>query len=312
VEADGLDVAVDGRTLVGGASFAVERGWRVAVVGPNGAGKTTLAETLIGVRPPARGRTSLGHRVRVGYFSQHAHELPGERTVLETALAGNDLTQAQARTLLGSFLFSGDTVDRRVERLSGGERRRLALVVLVAGAPNLLVLDEPTNHMDVESREALEDALGAYDGTVLLVSHDRALIDAVATHTLALEDGRAVLRHGGWTDLVRAREALVAPAPPREPRRSRPSGRGRGDGAEPEPAEREQRRLEERIAVLEAELAEVEAALGQPEVLADRELLVERGERHRALQEEIARLLGEWERSADAAAPTPAEGAARR
>ena len=109
-----------------------------------------------------------------------------------------------ARNILGRFLFTQDTVERRVEVLSGGERRRLALASLVASGANMLVLDEPTNHLDVESREALEDALDAYDGTILLISHDRALIDAVATHTASLEDQHVVLRHGDYNDYLAA------------------------------------------------------------------------------------------------------------
>jgi ATP-binding cassette, subfamily F, member 3 len=308
LEVDGLDVEVGGRTLVRDAGFAIERGQRVAVVGPNGAGKTTLVETLLGLRAPARGRVSLGHRVIPGYFTQHAEELREDRTVLETALAGNDLTQTQARTLLGRFLFPGDVVDRRVERLSGGERRRLGLVRLVATAVNLLVLDEPTNHLDTESREALEEALEAYDGTIILVSHDRALIDAVATHTLSLEDGRAVMRDGGYTDLLRLREAPApAPAAPaqrqRRPKRApepAPAVRGPSAGR----AAREASRLEGRIAVVEREVAEVEAALADPVVAGDRAALAERAERHRVLQEELSWLMLEWERMAEAAAPS--------
>ena len=142
---------------------------------------------------------TIGHRVSPAYFSQHGEDLRDDRTVVETVLAGSDLTPSQARTLLGGFLFSGAEAEARVERLSGGERRRLSLVALIARGGNLLVLDEPTNHLDTESREALEDALEAFDGTVVLVSHDRALIDAIATHTLAIEDGAVVMRIGRAT-----------------------------------------------------------------------------------------------------------------
>ena len=165
-----------------------------------------------------------------------------------------------------------------MERLSGGERRRLELVALIARGGNLLVLDEPTNHLDTESREALETALGAFDGTVVIVSHDRALIDAVATHTLSIEDGRAVLRAGGYADLVRAREAAQAPpapAPAPAPARRR---RGRRRLSEGGPERRspagEVRRLEGEIARVEAGIAEVEAALVDPAVLDDREAVV--------------------------------------
>jgi ATP-binding cassette subfamily F protein 3 len=175
------------------------------------------------------------------------------------------------------------------------------MVALIARGGNLLVLDEPTNHLDTESREALESALEAFDGTVMLVSHDRALIDAVATHTLAIEDGRAVLRAGGYGDLVRAREeAEVIPTPEPTPRRPR-KRRRMSDAAPSRSPNGEVRRLEGEIARVEAGIAEVEAALADPDVLADREAVAARGEEHRALQEELAWLMREWERAAEAA-----------
>ncbi len=197
----------------------------------------------------------------------------------------------------------------RVDRLSGGERRRLSLVSLIAKGGNLLVLDEPTNHLDTESREALEEALDAFDGTVVLVSHDRALIDTVATHTLALEQGAAVMRAGGYGDLVRVRaeaEAAAQAPPPAQPRRREQPPRERQPA--PRRAERrrpprkgEVRRLEGEIARVEAGIAEVEAALADPAVLADRDAVAARGEEHRGLQEELAWLMREWERAAEAA-----------
>ena len=308
MEVDGLDVAVPGRRLVSDAGFTLERGQRLAVVGPNGTGKTTLLETLLGNRPPAAGRISVGHRVVPAYFSQQGEELDGSRTVVETVLAESDLTATQARTLLGGFLFAGAAAENRVERLSGGERRRLSLVALIARGGNLLVLDEPTNHLDTESREALEAALEAFDGTVLMVSHDRALIDAVATHTLSLEGGGAVLRFGGYADLLRTRaeeQEAVAPSPP--PARSEPRGRGRRGGPDaPERRpkrtgghQREVRRLEGEITRVESSIAAVEAALADPATLADRDAVASRGEEHRSLQEELAWLMREWERVAE-------------
>jgi ATP-binding cassette subfamily F protein 3 len=302
VEATDLTVAGGRTTLLSGVDFAIERDQRVAVVGPNGAGKTTLVETLIGRRRPAGGTVSLGHRVTVGYFSQHAAELDPQRTPIETVLVETGLNNTQARTLLGRFLFSGDVVDRRVEALSGGERRRLSLVQLIARGGNLLVLDEPTNHLDIESREALEEALGVFDGTVILVSHDRALIDLVATHTLSLEDGRVVMRPGGYTDMLGRREPPPPPvrmeaAPARRPER-RPAKAG------PPPSNRRRLRevakLEAQIAVLEEELREVEAALADPASLPDHGAIAAAGERHRVLEGEIAWLMREWEEAAGA------------
>ena len=308
VEADGLDVGAGDALLLHDLGFAIERGQRVAVVGPNGAGKTTLVETLIGIRRPTGGRVSLGHKVAVGYFSQHAQELSPQRTIIETVLAGTALTNTQARTLLGRFLFSGDVVERKVEMLSGGERRRLSLVHLIAHGGNFLVLDEPTNHLDIESREALEDALEAYDGTVIMVSHDRALIDLVATHTLSLEDGGIVIRPGGYSDLVRLRDAerseplAPAAAPARTAMPKRPAAR-----KQPSPPERPPRRklreiekLEVRIAAVEDELRTVAARLADPDVLGDREAVAAAGERHVALEGDLAWLLQEWEVASEA------------
>jgi ATP-binding cassette subfamily F protein 3 len=306
VEVDGLGLEVPGRTLLRDVGFTLERGQRLAVIGPNGTGKTTLMETLIGRRPTISGRVSIGHKVVPAYFSQHGEQMRDDRTVVETVLATSDMTPTQARTLLGGFLFSGEAAETRVERLSGGERRRLELVALIARGGNLLVLDEPTNHLDVESCEALEAALEAFDGTVLMVSHDRALVDAIATHTLALEDGVARLRAGGYTDLLNLRaEGEAAPAPP-APRRSAPAPRERRAKESPperRPASsgaREVKRLEREIARVEAGIAGVETALIDPATLADRELLAARGEEHRSLQEELAWLLREWETAAEA------------
>ena len=163
LEAEGLEIAVPGRTLLAEGSFHLERGEHVALVGPNGAGKTTLLETLMGSRPPAEGEVRIGAGVVPAYFSQHEAELDETMTALEAVVDGTKLSQGQAQSLLGRFLFSGaDAHAKKIAVLSGGERRRLALAILVASGANLLVVDEPTNHLDVESREALEQALEAF------------------------------------------------------------------------------------------------------------------------------------------------------
>ena len=165
----------------------------MTLVGPNGAGKTTLIETLAGRLPLGDGKLRRGHNVELGFLSQHAEEIGGEGTVLEAAQRGTGLTPNKARALLGRFLFSGAEAEKEVSVLSGGELRRLSLATLVASGANVLILDEPTNHLDLESREALEDALRAFDGALLLVSHDRALLDAVGARTIAIEEGPAAL-----------------------------------------------------------------------------------------------------------------------
>ena len=211
-EVDGLELGVAGRTLVRDGSFAIERGDRVALIGPNGAGKTTLLETLTGAREPLAGRIKIGHNVTIGYYSQQSLELPDAHRAIDVLTQGGAMTGPEARNLLGLFLFSGDEVEKPVATLSGGERRRLALARTVVGGANFLILDEPTNHLDIESREALEDALEAYRGTLLLVSHDRALIEALATRTIAIEE-------------------QPAGAPARGIRRLRPRPRAGGSGA---------------------------------------------------------------------------------
>jgi ATP-binding cassette subfamily F protein 3 len=240
-------------TLLEHAELWLERGEHVSLVGPNGSGKTTLIETLAGRRELVEGRLSIGHNVRIGYLSQHAEELGAGgdqgQNVLEAAQRATGLTPGKARALLGRFLFSGEEAEKPLEGLSGGERRRLSLAVLVGSAshpPNVLILDEPTNHLDIESREALEDALRAFEGAVLLVSHDRALLDAVGTRTIAVEEGSLHSYTGGWPEYVRMREerraavagtgsrdAVGAAAGPSGPRGVTPGARVPGNGSGP-------------------------------------------------------------------------------
>ena len=289
VETDRLALRVGERTLVEHVSEALERGEHVALVGPNGAGKTTLLETLLGRRPAQEGTARLGHGVVPAYFSQQEVELDLSKTVLDCTQAATGLSRPQAQNLLGRFLFSGwDAHEKQVAVLSGGERRRLALAHVVASGANFLVLDEPTNHLDLESREALEAALEDFPGTVLLVSHDRALLDAVAERTLAIEDRTIRSYDGGWADLLRTRaerEAAPKPAPeaakPRKEKakQSRPSRK---------PSELD--RVEAEIAGREAELAELERRLADD--WGDVDLL----EHYRSAREELQRLMARWER----------------
>ena len=284
VETEGLAVAAGEKALLAEVSFAIERGEHVALVGPNGSGKTTLLETLLGSREPVAGSTRLGYGVVPGYFSQQELELDERGSVLQCVQTMTGLQRPQAQKLLGRFLFSGwEAHEKPVTVLSGGERRRLALAVVVASGANLLVLDEPTNHLDLESREALEAALDAFPGTVLLVSHDRALVDAVAERTLAIEDEAVRSYDGGWADYVRTRDERAAPPePPAEkPRKARPVRARRG------PTQLE--RLEAEIAGREAEIAELERRL------ADDWQDVDTIAAHRGAREELERLLGRWE-----------------
>ena len=284
VVAEGLAVAAGDKALVDDATFAIERGEHVALVGPNGSGKTTLLETILGLREPAAGRVRLGHGVVPAYFSQHEAELDERGSVLDAAVAGTGLRRPEAQSLLGRFLFSGwDDHEKPVVALSGGERRRLALAIVVASGANFLVLDEPTNHLDLESRESLEAALEAFPGTVLLVSHDRALLDAVAGRLLAIEDRSIASYTGGFADYAKAQtEETPEPAPPPKPKRVRTPRPAKQQPSALELVEAEVARAEERIAELERKLAADWSDLGlltaHREARADLEALLKRWE----------------------------------
>jgi len=283
---DDLTIRAGDKELLESASFAIERGEHVALVGPNGSGKTTLLETILGVREQAGGKTRLGHGVVPAYFSQHEAELDERGSVLDAAMSGTGLKRPEAQSLLGRFLFSGwDEHEKPVAVLSGGERRRLALAIAVASGANFLVLDEPTNHLDLESREALEAALEAFPGTVLLVSHDRALLDAVASRLLAVAERGIASYPGGWADYARAQEsepAAAGPPPPAKPKRERPKRPAR-EG--PTPLEL----VEQEVARAEARLAEVEGKLAED--WGD----VRLADEHRSARAELEALLGRWE-----------------
>jgi ATP-binding cassette, subfamily F, member 3 len=288
VEAEGVKLAAGKKALLADVSFAVERGEHVALVGPNGSGKTTLLETLLGRREPAGGRLRMGHSVEPAYFSQHEIELDETRTVLAVTQIETGLKRPEAQNLLGRFLFTGwEMHERSVSALSGGERRRLALALVVASGANLLLLDEPTNHLDLESREALEAALEAFPGTVLLVSHDRALLDAVAGRTLAIEDGTIRSYEGGWAEYIARRDELAAvPAPPVE----KPTKK-----AKPQPPKRKPARPNE-LEQIERDIQEREAQIAELErQLADDWSNVDVVAAHRRSRDELQSLLARWE-----------------
>jgi ATP-binding cassette subfamily F protein 3 len=287
IETKDFELAAGDKPLLHDVSIALERGEHVALVGPNGSGKTTLLETLLGRRDPLAGSARLGHGVVPAYFSQHEIELDETGSVLECAQKATGLKRPQAQNLLGRFLFSGwQEQDKAVSKLSGGERRRLALALVVASGANFLLLDEPTNHLDLESREALEAALEAFTGTVLLVSHDRALLDAVAQRTLAVEGGTIHSYDGGWADYVRRREELAAPPPPKP----KPEARRRGRKGQPVPGRpSELEAIETEIARREETVAELERRLADD--WSDAETLAA----HRAARDELQSLLAKWE-----------------
>jgi ATP-binding cassette, subfamily F, member 3 len=293
----GARIEVPGRTLLSDARLEVERGEHVVLVGPNGAGKTTLIETLAGRREAAAGSVRRGHNVEVAYLSQHADTAAGEGTVLDAAQRETGLSGQKARDLLGLFLFSGAEVEKQLADISGGEQRRLSLAILVASGANVLILDEPTNHLDIESREALEDALSAFEGAVILVSHDRALLEAVGTRTLVCEDGALSSHPHGWATYQRRRderEAEVAVAA-QAARPAPPSAAGRNAGRAAKRAERKAGRLAERIEQAEADLRELEEELSDPEAWSSPGRAERAEARHAAAKRAVAELYEEWE-----------------
>jgi ATP-binding cassette, subfamily F, member 3 len=291
------------RTLLEGAELWLERGEHISLVGPNGSGKTTLLDALTGQRELDGGKLRTGHNVKVGLLSQHAEELelltkatsgPGAGTVLEATQRATKLKPNDARALLGQFLFGGEAAEKPVAGLSGGERRRLSLAILVHSGANVLILDEPTNHLDLESREALEAALQAFKGSLLLVSHDRALLDAVGTRTIAVEDGTLHSYVGGWPEYVRVRaerqEAEVQakrakPKPEPAPKAAAPSKNRR----------RRAERLEAEIEAAEAALKQLEEELADPSVWNDPRSAAKSTRRHEQAKRALQDLYAEWE-----------------
>jgi ATP-binding cassette, subfamily F, member 3 len=288
------------KTLLDDAEMWLERGEHVTLVGANGSGKTTLVETLAGRREPAAGKLSRGHNVSLGYLSQHA-ELPGaaETTLLSHAQRATGLSEAKTRALLGRFLFSGEDVEKRLGELSGGEARRLALALLTNSDANVLILDEPTNHLDLESREALEDALCAFEGTVLLISHDRALLEAVGNRTLVIEDCGLHSHSGGWAEYrsrVEAEREERAAAPRRGSRRARAKAGG--------PSKNRRaliERLEAEAEAAQAAFERVERELSDPSHWSTPERSAESSRRHEEARLEAERAFAAWE---DASEPS--------
>jgi ATP-binding cassette subfamily F protein 3 len=292
------------------------RGECAALVGPNGSGKSTFLKTLLGQLKPLAGEARLGSSLKVGYFAQAAEreDLRPEGTVLEEVLAAQpeQMSPGKARDYLGRFLFSGDDVFKPVAVLSGGERGRLALATLALSGANLLLLDEPTNHLDIPSQEILESVLSDFDGTILLVSHDRYLIDDLATQVWSVDTERGMLEvfAGSWSEYVEWREKEKEKAREGEKenpnvRASVPTPKGRRVATEASNAERrlshnEQRKraakiaeLEDLITALERRRADITRELEQTNLDVQRARAL--GEDYAQTEAELAARLDEWE-----------------
>ena len=284
----------EGRVLLEDAEFWLERGEHVSLVGANGTGKSTLLKVLTGEHELDAGKLRKGHNLKLGLLSQHAEVVGATGSVLEAAQRATGLKPNETRALLGRFLFSGEAAEKPVDGLSGGERQRLSLACLVASGANVLILDEPTNHLDLESREALESALQDFGGAVLLVSHDRALLDAVGSRTVAVEDGTLHSYVGGWPEYVRVRAEREA-APPKPKKDKKPAAATNGAKAPSKNARARAADLEKRIEEAEAALAQLEQELADPAAWNDPRSAEKSTRRHAQTKRALEDLYAQWE-----------------
>ena len=306
-ELEGVSKAFGGKTIVRDFSAIFLRGDKVGLVGPNGAGKTTLLRLILGQLEPDSGTVRTGANLQVAYFDQMREALDDEKTLADTISPGSEWIEIGSQrkhvmSYLGDFLFAPQRANSPVKSLSGGERNRLLLARLFARPANVLVLDEPTNDLDIETLELLEELLQDYDGTVFLVSHDRRFVDNVVTSTVVAEgEGRWREYEGGIADWQAqaarsaAIEAASRPAPaPKQAEAASPSTPRRG-----KLSYREQRELDElpaKIEALEAEQAELAALIGGTALYTDSpQRITEVTTRHAAIEEELMALLERWE-----------------
>jgi ATP-binding cassette subfamily F protein 3 len=318
-EAEGLSKSYGHKQVLNNVRFSIERGDRVALVGVNGAGKSTLIKLLTGAEAPTSGTIKPGHNVVTEYFAQDQYKVldPDARMLDDISRAALKVPESELRSLLGCFLFSGDDVFKQLGVLSGGERNRFALAKILVSPSNFLLLDEPTNHLDMRAKDVLLEALAAFSGTVIFVSHDRYFIDRLATRVLEVENGAVTSYEGNYEDYLRRKEALAAgktivpePAPEPAPR----AETGAGEHTPPSAAANHsntakerprrlnpirQKQMEDRCAFLEEEVPRIEAAIALTEQqlgiyvsAAETERLTKLAEELRA---QLASLTAEWE-----------------
>ncbi len=294
----------------------LERGSRTAVIGANGAGKTTLIRTMIGAHPPLHGRADVGHNVNIGYHRQGLDDLPGDRSVIDAFLDVKNIGIGAARNYLARFLFHDEEVFQPVRSLSGGERSRLALARLLITEPNTLILDEPTTHLDIPSREALEEVLDEYEGTLLVASHDRRFISRLTDRLWLVGDGVLVEFEGTFEEWAASlnrpspgpatgRESsapkTVEQALPKrstsrrsEPSRARAKSRERKRKAAARESERRKQEADRNVAELEARVKSLEAKLARASERRDVDAVSRFGQEYEQAQADLERAMEEW------------------
>jgi ATP-binding cassette subfamily F protein 3 len=327
VEAEGLAKSYGVKQVLANVRFTIERGDRVALVGVNGAGKSTLIRLMTQVEPPTAGSVRLGHNVVSEYFAQDQYKVldPEARMLDDISRAALKVPELALRSLLGCFLFSGNDVFKPLGVLSGGERNRYALARILVSPSNFLLLDEPTNHLDMRAKDVLLEALAAFSGTVIFVSHDRYFIDRLATRVLEVEGGTMTAYEGNYEDYLRRKEALAAGASAQEPTavaKAEPAGKDKPaqfgttivieggpdfpNGAAASGAARarrlnpiKQKQMEDRCAFLEEEIPRIESAIAHTE--EELGVFVSAAETQRLttlaeeLRTQLAAFTGEWE-----------------
>lgn len=293
------------RVLFEGLSFTLPRGKRLGIMGPNGCGKTTLLKILLGEQTPTRGTVERGTHVQTGYLDQHLKMLPDDLPVLRAVWPSPDpkIDEQKMRDLLGRFGLTGEIVQQPVRELSGGERSRACLARLVALGVNVLVLDEPTNHLDVWACEALEAALREYEGTVIVVSHDRYFLNRVVDLLIVMGPGGVEVVYGNYDTYELLRAAREADARQTAASRSEPATR---PAPPPKPKKPKRRfpyrkveEIEAEIAATEAEVKEAEAALGNPELYRDAARLKETMQRFEQSKARLQQLYEHWEEAVE-------------
>jgi ATP-binding cassette subfamily F protein 3 len=302
LEADDLGKSFD-KPLFEGLSFQLQRGKRLGIMGPNGSGKTTLLRILMGDEEPTAGEVKRGHLIEFGYLDQHLKALPDDQPVLKAVWPEPDpeVDEPRMRSLLGRFGLTGDQVYQPVGKLSGGERSRAALARLVAMGVNVLVLDEPTNHLDIWACDALEQALLEFEGTVLVVSHDRYFLNRVVDLLIVLGDGRAQVIHGNYDTYERMRALQAEVGPAKKEEKPKDSSRTAAKAAKRKrrfPYRRTEE-IEADIAATETRLRELEEQMASPDLYRDGDRVKETTKAFEETKATLAQLYEHWEEAVE-------------